>query len=54
MVFQCQKDSFLKEYTTKIESVNRDESGIIEVTFERSIFFPEGKFSLKIFTLLSK
>lgn len=42
MVFQCQKDSFLKDYLTKVEKIEeKDES--VEVTFEDTVFFPEGK-----------
>lgn len=41
MVFQCQRDSFQKEYKTKIVKI--DEVGDnIEVSFEDTVFFPEG------------
>jgi Ser-tRNA(Ala) deacylase AlaX len=42
MVFQCQKDSFQKEYRTKVESIEKTENGLIEVTFADTVFFPEG------------
>ncbi|KAL7011821.1 hypothetical protein ACKWTF_014474 [Chironomus riparius] len=42
MVFQCQRDSFQKEYTTKVESIEKTENGSIEVTFADTVFFPEG------------
>lgn len=42
MVFQCQKDSFLKEYVTKIDKIEvKGEE--VEVIFEDTIFFPEGE-----------
>lgn len=46
MVFQCQKESFLKEYTTKIESIEKTENGIVEVIFKDTVLFPEGNYNL--------
>ncbi|KAG5668667.1 hypothetical protein PVAND_016599 [Polypedilum vanderplanki] len=42
MVFQCQRESFLKEFTTTIESVKKADDGSVEVTFKDTVFFPEG------------
>lgn len=48
MVFQCQRDSFQKDYKTRIAKI--DEVGEnIEVIFEDTVFFPEGKISLLIY-----
>jgi Ser-tRNA(Ala) deacylase AlaX len=43
MVFQCQRESFLKEFTTTVESVKKADDGSIEVTFKDTVFFPEGE-----------
>ena len=42
MVFQCQRESFQKEYTTKVKSIEKTENGSIEMIFEDTVFFPEG------------
>lgn len=41
MVFKCQRDSFLKDFVTKVESIEKKD-GLVEVTFEDTVFFPEG------------
>lgn len=45
MVFQCQRDSFQKEFKTRIEKIEEVGENI-EVIFKDTVFFPEGiKFS---------
>lgn len=41
MVFQCQRDSFQKEFTTKVEKVEK-KGDQVEVIFADTVFFPEG------------
>ncbi|XP_063704698.1 alanyl-tRNA editing protein Aarsd1 [Culicoides brevitarsis] len=41
MVFKCQEDSFLREFTTRVKSVQPDEKGVF-VVCEDTIIFPEG------------
>lgn len=41
MVFQCQRDSFQKEYVTIVEKIE-EKDGNIEVIFKDTVFFPEG------------
>lgn len=42
MVFKCQEDSFLKEYTAKVVACEKVVSGGFQVTFEDTVLFPEG------------
>ncbi|XP_055534833.1 alanyl-tRNA editing protein Aarsd1-A [Wyeomyia smithii] len=41
MVFKCQEDSFLKEYSSKCVSCERTDGGF-NVVFEDTVLFPEG------------
>lgn len=46
MVFQCQRDSFQKEYKTRIAKIE-EVGDNIEVSFEDTVFFPEGNNFIK-------
>lgn len=42
MVFKCQEDSFLKEFTSKVIDIKEASPGQFDVTCEDTILFPEG------------
>lgn len=42
MVFKCQEDSFLREYSSKVVACEKVPNGGFNVTFEDTVLFPEG------------